>query len=44
MEHGQSGEQDDGWNPEMNVGEDHCPHRRRPVWWVFTGHGFASVL
>jgi hypothetical protein len=44
VEHGQSGEQDDGRDPEMNIGEDYGPNtsglRRR----VFIRHKAASVL
>jgi hypothetical protein len=44
MEHGQSGKQDDGWNPEMDIGEDRCPHTGGLRRGVFFSHKFASVL
>jgi hypothetical protein len=44
VENRKSGEQDDGRDPEVNVGEDHGPHacgvRRR----VFIRHELASGL
>jgi hypothetical protein len=44
MEHGQSGKQDDGWNPEMDISEDRCPHTGGFRRGVFFSHKFASML
>jgi hypothetical protein len=41
MEHGQSGEQDYGWNPEMNIGEDHGPHAAGFLRGFFVKQAFA---
>jgi hypothetical protein len=43
MEHDQSGEQDDGRDPEMNIGEDHGPHAGGLWRCVFIRHEPASV-
>ncbi|MGB2622059.1 MAG: hypothetical protein WA857_09325 [Candidatus Acidiferrum sp.] len=43
MEHSQPGEQDDRWNPKVNIGENRDPHGARALWPVFIRHAFVSV-
>jgi hypothetical protein len=44
MDDGQSGKQDDGWNPEMNIRQNHCPYSGGFLWRVLFRHGQASDL